>query len=255
MKAKLDNKVATLTTPKGGVAARCQAVNRQGKQCGKPARTGFQVCGTHGSGYKKREEAGERQPAGRTPAHGLYAHTPLRHLQELREEVASLELDLNDTDQEMVTLKSIVWHLLNQAERMNRKADMLEAAVDAVERTLEVANIVRDGEEGELTPEQARQVAAGLAAGNKLLSGIAAWTDRLLDANLKVITAVKARAGVRARLAEEQAVQHFSELAAQITRIIWSMAPDDSFVDAYEARLRRELFGPLKLELPDATEA
>lgn len=153
-------------------------------------------------------------------------------------------------------MKAITWSLLTMAEKMTAKVDMLEVAVDAVEQTLEPAVIVRDGEpgEGELTVAQARQVAAGLAAGNKLLAGIAAWTDRLLDANLKVITATKTRAEVRAKLAEEQAVAHFAELAKQITQIIWQMSPDDGWLDTYESRLRRDIFGPLHLELPAAAE-
>jgi hypothetical protein len=77
----------------------------------------------------------------------------------------------------------------------------------------------------------------------------------LLDANLKVITATKTRAEIRAKLAEEEAVAHFVELAKQITGIIWQMSPDDAWLDSYEARLKRELFGPLRLELPEPDDA
>jgi hypothetical protein len=246
-----------LTTPHGGVAARCQATNRQGQQCGRPARKGFEVCGSHGAGYAAREEAGERQPVGRTPTHGLYSRTTLQDLHDLREEVAALGLDLNNTDEELTSAKAVVWFLLGQAEKMNAKTTMLETAVAAVERVLEEAVVVRDGElgEGELSVAQARKVAADLAAGHKLLSAIAGWTDRLLESNLKVITAVKTRAEIRARLAEEEAVSHFGELAKRITGIIWTMAPDDAWLDSYESKLRRELFTPLGLELPEATEA
>jgi hypothetical protein len=257
MKPKPDKLIATLTTPNGGSAARCRATNREGRQCGRPARTGFEVCSTHGAGTKAREESGERKPVGRTPTHGLYSRTTLTSLQDLREQVATLESDLSNTDGELISAKAVVWFLLGQAEVMSGKTAMLETALEALERTLEEAVVIRDGQvgEGELTIAQARQIAAGLVAGSKLLGGIAAWTDRLLEGNVKVIGAVKTRAEIRARMAEEEAARHFAELAAKITQIIWSLAPDDAWLDAYEARLRREIFGPLKLELPDVAEA
>jgi len=45
-------------------ASRCQRVRRNGRQCEKPARRGWTVCGSHGAGYQKREETGARLPAG-----------------------------------------------------------------------------------------------------------------------------------------------------------------------------------------------
>jgi hypothetical protein len=253
VKPKPDTLIATLTTPNGGTAQRCQAQNRQGKQCGRPARQDFTVCGSHGAGYAKREDAGERQPVGRPVVHGLYSKTPLKSLADLREEVAELAGDLSNTDGELINAKAVVWFLLGQAEAMNAKTAMLETALEAVERTLEEAVVIRDGEvgDGELTTAQARQIAAGLVAGSKLLGGIATWTDRLLEGNVKVIGAVKTRAEIRARMAEEQAVQHFVELTRQITQIIWTLAPDDAWLDVYEARLKRDIFGPLRLELPE----
>lgn len=250
-------KVPMLTTPNGGVAARCQATNRRGEQCGRPARQGFAVCGGHGAGYAAREESGEKRPVGRPTSHGLYSRTVLKDLRDLREEVESLQLDLTDTDAELVSLKAVTWFLLAQAEKMNTKADMLESAVAAVEATLVEATIVKVGGElgaGELTVAQAREVAAGLAQGYKLLSAISSWTDRLLDSNLKVLTAVKTRAEIRAKLAEEEATAHFAELAKRITSIIWAMA-DDEFIDAYEARLDRDIFTPIGLKLPEPASA
>lgn len=164
--------------------------------------------------------------AGRLKSTGLYSKTPLKSLEDLREEVAALELDLNDTDSEMLNPKSIVWHLLTMAGRMTTKSDMLEAA-------------------------EARQVATHLAQGYKLLSPISSWTTHLLDANLKTISATKTRAEIRAKGAEQEAVQNFTELAKRITGIVWTTAPDDGWLDAYKGRLRRELFGPLNLELPE----
>jgi hypothetical protein len=252
MKTKPDGLEPTLTTPNGGTAARCQRVKRDGTQCGKPARVGYDVFGTHGAGYGKREREGTRRPPGRPPVHGIYAKTSLTSLQDLREEIAGIELDLDNTDGELLNIKAVVWHLLGQAEKLNAKSELLETAVEAVERTLEEAVVTKDGQPGagELTVAQARQVAADLAQGRKMLFEIGSFTDRLLEANLKTIAATKLRAEVRAKMAEQEAVQHFAELAGRITRIIWQLSPDDAWLDTYEGTLRRELFGPLGLELP-----
>jgi hypothetical protein len=252
MKTKPEGLEPTLSTPNGGVAARCQRIKKDGTQCGKAARVGFDVCGTHGAGYGKREREGTRRPPGRPPIHGIYARTTLSSLQDLREEIAGLELDLDNTDGELINIKSIVWHLLGQAEKLHAKSEMLETAVEAVEKVLDEAVVIRDGQPGagELTVAQARRVAADLAQGRKMLYEIGSFTDRLLEANLKTIAATKMRAETKAKMAEQQAVQHFAELAKRITGIIWQLAPDDAWLDTYEGTLRRELFGPLGLELP-----
>jgi chromosome segregation ATPase len=190
------------------------------------------------------------------PSTGSTPNTSLTSLQDLREEIARLELDLDDTDGELVNLKAIIWHLLGQAEKINAKSELLETAVEAVAKVLEEAVVTKDGQPGagELTVAQARQVAADLAQGRRLLFEIGSFTDRLLDANLKTIAATKMRAETKAKMAEQQAVMHFAELAGRITGIIWQMAPDDAWLDTYEGTLRREVFGPLGLELPK-TEA
>lgn len=254
MKTQPDKLEATLTTPNGGTAARCQAVKRDGSQCGKPARVGYEVCGMHGAGYAKREQEGSRRPPGRPAVHGLYTKSALTSLHDLREEIAALELDLDNTDAELLNLKSIIWLLLGQAERLNAKSDLLEMAVEAVERALAAAVVIKDGQPGagELTVAQARQVATDLAQGRRLLFEIGSFTDRLLEANLKTIAAVKVRAEVRVKLAEQEAVQHFASLAKRITSIIWQLSPSDEWLDAYEGTLRRELLGPMGLELPIA---
>jgi hypothetical protein len=46
---------ATLRTPNGGEAPRCQAVKRDGTQCGAPARKGMRVCARHGGGLAARD--------------------------------------------------------------------------------------------------------------------------------------------------------------------------------------------------------
>jgi hypothetical protein len=252
VKTKPDGLEATLSTPNGGVAARCQRVKKDGEQCGKPARVGFDVCGVHGAGYGKREREGRRRPPGRPPVHGLYARTALTSLHDLREEVAGLELDLDNSDAEMHTIKGVLWYLIGQAEKLNAKSELLEIAVEAVEKVLEEAVVTKDGQPGigELTVAQARQVAADLAQGRKMLFEIGSFADRLLEANLKTISASKMRAETKAKMAEQQAVQHFAELAKRITGIIWQLSPSDEWLDVYEGTLQRQLFGPLGLELP-----
>ena len=62
------------------------------------------------------------------------------------------------------------------------------------------------------------------------------------------------RAETSAKLAEQKSVEAFAGLAGQITRIIWELAPDSDWLDVYEDRLRRDVLGPNRLELPDADD-
>lgn len=64
---------ASIETPMGTVA-RCQAKNRAGGQCSRPARRGVRVCSMHGAGTRKREHEGTRQNPRTAPiTHGLTA--------------------------------------------------------------------------------------------------------------------------------------------------------------------------------------
>lgn len=242
---------ATVGTPNGGTAARCTGTTKGGERCSKPARRGFTTCASHRTDDETVVEDGDRRGPGRPPSHGLYSQTTVKTLRELREEVTALELDLDDSDQEMVTIKAILLFLFAQSEKLNTKADMLEIAVEAAEATLEAVTVIRDGQptENELTVAQARQVAAQLVQANKLLAGIAAFTDRLLDANYRTIMAAKIRSDTRARLAEQQAVRQFGELAQRLTQVVWELAPDAQWIDLYEARILRDVLKPVGLEL------
>ncbi len=243
----------TVGTPNGGVAVRCSGTTKGGERCSKPARRGYATCASHRvEGEVSAQDDAPRGP-GRPREHGLYSRSAAKSLRELRAEVADLEGDLDNTDEEMLTVKSILLFLFDQSERLNAKASMLELAVEAVEETLESATIIRDGQpgDGELTVPQARQVAQQLAKANGLLNNVVGFTDRLLDANFRSVTLSKIRADTRARQAEQKSLEQFAKLLQLARGIIIESAPDDEWLDAFEMRLERELYSPLHLKMPD----
>lgn len=243
---------ATVGTPNGGTAVRCTGTTKGGERCAKPARRGYSTCASHPvEGETPAQDDAPRGP-GRPREHGLYSQAAVKTLRELRAEVAGLETDLDDTNAEMLTIKSILLFLFNQSEKLNAKADMLELAVEAVEETLESATVIRDGQpgDGELTVPQARQVAQQLAKANALLNGISGFTDRLLDANYKSVALSKIRAETRAKLAEQKSLEMFSGLLGQLARMTWELAPDSEWLDAWEARITRDILKPHRLENP-----
>lgn len=244
---------ATVSTPNGGTAPRCAGTTKGGERCAKPARRGYATCSSHQTeGEASTQDDAPRGP-GRPREHGLYSRTAVKTLRELRAEVADLEGDLDNTDEEMRTVKSILVFLFNQSEKLNAKADLLELAVEAVEETLESAKVIHDGQpaDGELTVAQARQVAQQLAKANGLLNGIAGYTDRLLDANYRSVSLSKIRADTKARQAEQKSLEQFAKLLQLARGIIIESAPDDEWLDAFKMRLDRELYKPLHLKMPD----
>jgi hypothetical protein len=56
-----------------GRAKQCTAHKKDGTQCGRVARDGYDVCSSHGAGTSKREIEGVRQKPGRPIETGLYA--------------------------------------------------------------------------------------------------------------------------------------------------------------------------------------
>jgi len=185
--------------------------------------------------------------------HGLYSRTAATTLAEIRGELEALELDLNNTDAELLTIKSILVYLFNQAAKYEAKATSLELALEEIERVLEGARIVKNGQptgEGELTVAQARALGAQLVAGQRLMAELEGWTTKLLESNLKSIAAVKMRAETQAKLAEAKALENFLKLAQLMRNICWSILEDDEQLDLFEDKLRRELYGPNRLEAP-----
>ena len=243
---------ATVGTPNGGVATRCSGNTKSGERCAKPARRGYSTCASHRvEGEVSTQDDAPRGP-GRPREHGVYSRTAAKTLRELRTEVADLEGDLDNTDEEMRTVKAILVFLFDQSEKLNAKADMLELAVEAVEETLESAKVIRDGlpGHGELTVPQARQLGQQLAKANGLLNCIAGYTDRLLEANYRSVSLSKIRAETRAKLAEQKSLEMFSGLLAQLARLTWEIAPDSEWLDQWEARITRDILEPNRLEHP-----
>lgn len=244
----------TVGTPNGGTATRCTGTTKGGERCAKPARRGYATCASHRvEGEVSTQDDAARKAPGRPREHGLYSQGAVKSLRELRAEVANLEGDLDNTDQEMLTVKAILVFLFDQSEKLNAKSDMLTAAIEAVEETLESTKVIRDGQpgDGELTVPQARQVAQQLAKANALLNAVAGFTDRLLDANYRSVTLSKIRADTKARQAEQKSVEQFAKLCQLIRGIVIESAPDDDWLNAFESTLERQLYSPLHLKMPD----
>lgn len=246
-----------LPAPNGGVMPRCQALSkRSGTQCRNPAVQGSDKCRMHGGGNRRQAEAGLRRPVGRPPIHGLYSRRGMKQVHELMAEVEGLGLDLDDTDRELMTLKAVLWFLLEQAQDFQGVQAELGQALAAATGVLDAAPSRGDEARGDLetmTLTEARQVARDLARAERLLGHIESWSLRLTEAAAKVITMVKVRAETRGKLAEARALAHFAELATAIRNIVWDIVPDAELLDVFEGRLRRELCGPHHLKLPEPT--
>lgn len=106
-------------------------------------------------------------------------------------------------------------------------------------------------EQGERTPEDAKTIGRHVTTCHKLLMQLDTCVHTLADTATKTINAHKVRAEVAAKLAETKALETFSRYVMLNRAIILELASDDAFIDAYENRLRRELFDPARLVLPD----
>lgn len=120
----------TVAVPHGGVAARCQAANRHGRQCGRPARRGFRVCSHHGAGTAKREAEGTRKRAGRPLETGMYSKRPLEGVHTLMASVEELQRDLDNSDAEVIVAKAALWHALNLAPDAEAVRAHLQDAIE-----------------------------------------------------------------------------------------------------------------------------
>ena len=222
----------------GRTARRCQARTRQGSQCTQPARSGFEVCWKHGAGSRKREEAKEKRPVGRPPVHGLYSQAGMLSIHELMQQVLALETDLDNTDKELALLKAALWHLLNQAVTFQAHATTVDKLLS------DLQNIRLDATDSASLSLLKENQQLTL----RLMQELRWWSTHLTDAALKVITAAKARADTRVKLAESKALEHFTTLITAVRKILWELL-DEEQLDVFEDRLRKEVFGPQRIVL------
>jgi hypothetical protein len=237
---------ASVMMPRGGVAARCQRVKRDGGQCKKPARAGYRICSSHGAGYATREQAGERKKPGRPVTHGIYSTQPTRSFAECHAEVASLEDALTSSDRDLIALKSVLVMKLAELEAHAPKVQEMETTLETL--TAEAERMDFDN----LTPETAMNFVAQLAGVLRPVSRLSTLVSQVTDTAVKSITASKTRSETRAKLAEAEGLEVFLRLLAVQRRIVHELAADDqNHIESYEAELRRQIFAPLHLEVPE----
>lgn len=172
----------TITTPMGDVP-RCQAKNRAGNQCARPARNGSRVCSMHGAGTRKREEEGTRQNPETAPiTHGLTAQPETldkweglnRTLQERIDYYRSNPTRLRDLDELLARLWAIAdivgerrpgtsWSL-EGGESPPPLLDVMKGVAAALEKVARIEWKIRQSGAPTLTVAQAQRLLRGLVA-------------------------------------------------------------------------------------------
>ena len=215
-------------TPTGGLAPRCQAVKRDGTQCGGFAREGFTVCPRHGAGFAARERAGESKPVslGRPLTHGLYSKRGRRRIAEVVAELEAAQVNLDDSDGEMRVLRGTLAYLLGQA-------DVHEDAGDTIR------GVMRMLEGVEVTlPAEAAAVGRAMGNADRLLGRSESWVRALLDASRFIVKASKERA------------ETLTKFVHVIRVVLWEVCETEQ-LDVLEGRLMREFFIPCGIAMPD----
>ena len=249
MNAEKTDLEAMTTTPSGGLTPRCQEiVKRTGKQCARPARKGFDVCSKHGAGTATQEASGTYTPVGRPSIHGLYSKrestvTP----SELTEEVYQTEDALENSDRDLAALKGTAWFLKERLESYLPQVDAFEDALMTIKHMVQRP----EGAPGKMNVQDAREIAQTIRAAGRALSMFEAPLKTLVDVQLKTITAHKVRAETKAKLAEAQALETFGNLCTALLPVFLEVLPERAMYDALEARIRREVLAPVKVELPN----
>ena len=234
----------SMLTPTGGVAPRCQRIKRNGEQCRNPARTAFRVCAKHGAGTHHREQAGERRRTGRPPTHGLYTAKGARQIADIVAELEGMKVDLDDSDGEMRVLRATLAYLLGQAPRH-------EAANATIDRTYV---LLKEAAEAQvLTPAEGAALGGSMAEARRLLIANRSWATQIIDACRIIVSAAKCRAETNSKVAEKRAIESLLKLVHMLRHILWDVLDEDQ-LDVVEDRLRREVFGPLGIELPTRAE-
>lgn len=197
----------------------------------------------HGVGSPKRVKTGEQRSVGRPPIHGLYSRSGLQSIQEMAAEVRALEQDLDDTDGELALMKATLWYLVEQTDKLNPLTEALDGLLDGLPSQVERL--------GTFSEADIRGIQGSIAQGYKSLVVIDSLTSKLLDAAMKIVNASKARADTKAQVAESRAIDHFVKLAGMVRNIVHEIVPDEDTLNVFEARMRREIYGPLRVTMPE----
>ncbi|AYJ74784.1 hypothetical protein CSW25_07060 [Thermus scotoductus] len=210
-------------------AQRCQARSKStGQQCKNPAVSGYSVCSVHGAGTRVRVARGERKPPGRPPIHGLYSQRAQATLRALYEEVLALG-DLDATDREVAMLKAVVWYLLEGAEAIEARQKALEALFAHLEALAQ--------EEG----REARAYAQVLGQIERLMREAQSYLDRLGEAAMRVVTAVRMRADTAAKNAQAKAAQALLGYVDELKAVLLEHLEPEEYEAILEALERRVL--------------
>jgi hypothetical protein len=258
---------ATLRTPNGGEAPRCQAVKRDGTQCGAPARKGYRVCARHGAGFTPRPATAtqrERKPGGRhhpkrvaginrkqRPEYagtsgriGRNSQAGRRKIAEVVAELEAAQVDLDDSDGEMRVLRGTLAFLLGQADVHEGALDKITGVYAVLERTLTHQT---------LEPVEARAIGQAMQSADRLLGRSESWVRALLDASRFIVKASKERAETKAKVAEARALETLTKYIHVLRGILWDTISEEE-LDVIEGRLVREIFAPNGLELEGRDE-
>jgi hypothetical protein len=214
---------ATVATPTGGQAARCQARSkRSGEQCKRPARTGYRVCHVHGAGSVKREQEGTAQRPGRPLESGIYGVRQHGNVQEMLEQALRSEVDLDNTDREMVLSRVIVANALALQPDVNKLKEALERALQG----------------GGFTDPEAMMDAA------RMVMRLGGYLVTLQELNKDVVRISKMRADIIAKTAQAKALEQFIEWTKGL-KVVLSESLSREQYEAVHQRLVTEVLGPL----------
>jgi hypothetical protein len=232
-----------LTGPNGGLTKRCQATaNATKQQCARPASDGYDVCTVHGAGKRTRVARGERKTPGRPVQHGRYARDEPLEVAELIAELRQLEMDLDNSDEELLLLKATIQWLLNQNGKFAAQLEQVETLMSEA-----IPPLVK----GITDPKEMLETLGKFAAAARLIPAIQGYADKLGDHAYRVIGASKIRAETKAKLAETKALEQLVVLTQCVRGIIHDIVDDPEKLGVFEDRLDREVFGPNRLEKPD----
>lgn len=175
--------------------------------------------------------------------HGVYSLTPTRSYAEAAEEVSQLEDALTSSDNALLALKATLVYELERLDVLAPTSNHLEDDMEAY--VAEVSEL----DDSPLSPPEARWLAREFAGWLDPLTKIDKAVGRVSDTAPKIFGAHKARAETAAKLAESQGTGYALQII-QIARRVFHEISDPDVIAAYESALQREIFGPLRLEMP-----